>query len=645
MSQIFRFLQPLFFIAFSTAAPVFAAAKITLVNSNQQCSGFNDPRPAANSGGNYGTTLGQQRLNAFQYAANLIAQHLNTSVEIKVDAQMNALGGSAYSAVLGQAGPMSVARDFSGAPVGNTYYPIALAETLYGADLNNGSDIVAEFNSDLDTSEVLGSIGWYYGLDQGGGAHVDYVTVIQHELLHGLGFLSLLDAAGKKLYGRNDSFLLHLEDHGQSPADLKSMTDSQRAVAITDHTNLHWTGPQVVANSGSLSGGVDSNQHVYMYAPSSYKAGSSVSHFSTLLSPSEVMEPYYTGPDHEPGLAIQLLKDIGWTTINGSGSADLHLALSDSGNHQLGESNSYTLVISNNGSATARGVLVTYMLPHGHDFVSAIPSAGSCQQANRIITCAIGDISHMDSKSLTVVARMKAAGSQTHAAIASSATSESNRLDNRVFKTTTINGSTNLALSISPQTGNFAEGGEYLYTATATNSGASTATGVAIRFDLPAGLSFASAEPGSCCYASGSSISCHQAELDSKRQVDFKFTLRATQSGTYSAKPYVSLNQTDSNPDDNGYGVNVNISPRQEKDNCFIATAAYGSLLHRHVKWLRLFRDRYLLSHSAGKVFVRLYYRYSPWWADKIRQSDFLRALVRGSLGPLVVLSRWLTDS
>lgn len=102
---------------------VVAAAKITLVNSNQQCAGFNDPTPASNTGGNYAITLGQQRLNAFQYAANLIAQHLNTSVEIKVDAQMNSLGGSASGATLGQAGPMSVVRDFGGAPQATPIIP------------------------------------------------------------------------------------------------------------------------------------------------------------------------------------------------------------------------------------------------------------------------------------------------------------------------------------------------------------------------------------------------------------------------------------------------------------------------------------------------------------------------------------------
>jgi hypothetical protein len=45
--------------------PAFGAATITILNNDGAGVGFNDPTVVAPGGGNLGTTLGQQRLNAF----------------------------------------------------------------------------------------------------------------------------------------------------------------------------------------------------------------------------------------------------------------------------------------------------------------------------------------------------------------------------------------------------------------------------------------------------------------------------------------------------------------------------------------------------------------------------------------------------
>lgn len=84
--------------------------------------------------------------------------------------------------------------------------------------------------------------------------------------------------------------------------------------------------------------------------------------------------------------------------------------------------------------------------------------------------------------------------------------------------------------------------------------------------------------------------------------------------------------------------VGVATKVRYEKiaGGCFIATAAYGTLLDPHVKSLRKFRDKYLLTNAPGKAFVRLYYKYSPPVAAIIGKYEILRTITRWSLAPLV---------
>ncbi|MHB0997827.1 MAG: CFI-box-CTERM domain-containing protein [Armatimonadota bacterium] len=74
--------------------------------------------------------------------------------------------------------------------------------------------------------------------------------------------------------------------------------------------------------------------------------------------------------------------------------------------------------------------------------------------------------------------------------------------------------------------------------------------------------------------------------------------------------------------------------------SCFIATAAYGTPMEDDVLTLRQFRDKYLLTNPAGRIFVDIYYTISPPIADQIRENDTSRSIVRALLKPIVQLCR-----
>lgn len=80
-------------------------------------------------------------------------------------------------------------------------------------------------------------------------------------------------------------------------------------------------------------------------------------------------------------------------------------------------------------------------------------------------------------------------------------------------------------------------------------------------------------------------------------------------------------------------------------DACFVATAAYGSLLERDVEMLRRFRDRFLRTHVTGELLVQSYYTFGPALARLIAPSDTLRRAARATLAPLVERMRTLAPA
>jgi hypothetical protein len=291
------------------------AATVIVINNDGPGEGFNDSTPKAPVGGNTGTTVGAQRLIAFQRAADIWGGFLVSAVTIRISATFDVMSCDATSAVLGSAGPAAAFRNFTGAPLTATWYHVALANALHGSDLDpDDPDITAQFNSTIGTTCAFPK-SWYYGLDGNAGADIDFVTVVLHELGHGLGFSTFVNlTTGAKAGGFNDAFMRNLEHHGASPADYASMTDAQRVAANTSTGNLHWVGANVRAASGVLTAG-KVGDHVRMFAPNPQQAGASVAHWDTALSPSQLLEPSYTGP-LDPELELALFQDLGWTLLS-----------------------------------------------------------------------------------------------------------------------------------------------------------------------------------------------------------------------------------------------------------------------------------------------------------------------------------------
>jgi hypothetical protein len=293
--------------------------------------GFNDTTPVAPVGGNPGTTLGEQRLNVYVRAGQILGDRLgDDNLTIVVDASFAPLACMGSQAVLGMAGAKSLFRDFSGAPRSGTWYPSALADQLAGSDMApSDPDIVATFSSNLDEPDCFGDNGFYYGFDgKPPSGDIDFLTVLMHELSHGLGFASGVNPfTGAKAGGYDDAYMIHMRDESQG-LDFPVMTDGERMAAIINTGQLVWTGTNVNGRavpafvSSYLTGGIGPGSQVLLYAPPAVQQGSSQSHFDTSVSPDEIMEPIYTAPNHNTELTFELMKDLGYSPIIECGDAN-----------------------------------------------------------------------------------------------------------------------------------------------------------------------------------------------------------------------------------------------------------------------------------------------------------------------------------
>jgi hypothetical protein len=264
-------------LAILPATPAFANATIVINNNNAPGVGFNDPTPVAPVGGNPGTTLGQQRLNAFQFAADIWGATLDSNVTIQILATFEPLSCNATSATLGSAGTIFIFANnppngpFPGSEFPNTWYGQALANKRSGTQLNpqkfcannvgqacttnadcaapnicTNSDIRARFNVNLGNPGCLTGVPWYLGFDNNHGPNtIDLVTVLLHEFGHGLNFQQFATlSSGAQISGLTDIYGRHLLDTTTGKT-WDQMTNAERAASALNSRRVVWTGGTV----------------------------------------------------------------------------------------------------------------------------------------------------------------------------------------------------------------------------------------------------------------------------------------------------------------------------------------------------------------------------------------------------------------
>jgi len=252
---------------------------------------------------------------AFQYAVDIWAGQITSSVPIVIDASFRSL----EQGVLGSAGASRLRRDFPNAPVSGTWYPIALANRHAGFDLDTTAfDIAATFSNNNST--------WYYGTDGNTpSGKYDFVSVVLHEIGHGLGFSGSADyTSGIGTYGDGTSFaeiydrFVFFSPGGQTvTGNFTANQNSATLGSLLTGNAMYWNGTNGIAGAGGTN--------PRLYAPSTWQGGSSYSHLNEDTYPAgnadSLMTPSISSGEaiHNPGpIARGMFQDMGWAIDAGS---------------------------------------------------------------------------------------------------------------------------------------------------------------------------------------------------------------------------------------------------------------------------------------------------------------------------------------
>lgn len=210
------------------------------------------------------------------------------------------------------------------------YYPVALAEKIMGESLN------PDLQGDMEL-RVNSSKEWYTGIDGKTPTNqYDLVTVVIHEICHGLGFFDSMSTDDKLGYYGSGSLKL--------PMIYDTFIETEAGIKLTD--TLKFLNPSTALRSeliggklwfnGPLLRSYTSGNRVKLYAPPTFDPGSSISHLdeSSTLKINGLMTPFIDRGEaiHNPGkLTFSILGDLGWinTRIVHTPSEDSELPISN----------------------------------------------------------------------------------------------------------------------------------------------------------------------------------------------------------------------------------------------------------------------------------------------------------------------------
>ncbi|HEX7379113.1 MAG TPA: DUF4214 domain-containing protein [Pirellulales bacterium] len=187
-------------------------------------------------------------------------------------------------------------------------------------------------------------------------------------------------------------------------------------------------------------------------------------------------------------------------TQPGSGNVDLSIVKTAPANGSVGASETSTIVVTNNGTAVATGVVISDALPSGMQFLggSILGNSGiNVTDVNGLVSAMLPSLAVGASATLNINTTPTITGALTDNAFVEANQPDSNQANNQASATVLVNGvltpAVDLSVAKTASTPTGTVGSELTYTITVTNNSANAATGVIVSDLLPSGATFVSA--------------------------------------------------------------------------------------------------------------------------------------------------------
>ncbi len=259
----------------------------------------------------------------FEFIVTVLEELFPSDITINVGAQFSDQVGAG---TLASAGATTFFRNFDNQIEPDAWYPISLAEKIVGMELNaddNPFDIVVTINSQQD---------WYYDFENPAGiaGRFDFVTIVMHEILHGLGMTSGSDVSSNLgvIESQGSSFVYDLFLENSALMNISQSFDNN---SLGLGSALRSEDVFFGSNWFKIN---TPNDIPRIFAPTVWNQGSSISHVDEGTynnTPNALMTPTAQRGEiiQDPGLVMDMMYDMGWSLtlmrpIHGNFSEDVN---------------------------------------------------------------------------------------------------------------------------------------------------------------------------------------------------------------------------------------------------------------------------------------------------------------------------------